>query len=199
MPRPLKEEEGKRYALAARTSLALNQALKEAAKTSGRSVAQEVELRLELSFALEKHDAELEKSAVYNSIDRNTRSLLLTLEGAIGAAMLHAGANWIDDVYSRAGIKAAIDAVRAKYFLEHPLGLEYSDIDIERLTKSAEVGRVFGKLLATSALSKGGRSPARDLVETCLEIQRELDEGRSPEPSPRQPVALDDLNGVEQR
>lgn len=50
MPRALKEEEGKRYTLGARTTLELNQALKAAAQKNGRSVSQEIELRLEQSF-----------------------------------------------------------------------------------------------------------------------------------------------------
>lgn len=44
------QENGKRYPLNMRTTAALRQKIEDAAKASGRSMAQEVEYRLEMSF-----------------------------------------------------------------------------------------------------------------------------------------------------
>jgi hypothetical protein len=49
----LPDEMGKRYSLGIRTTRELRDALKDAADASGRSVAQEIELRLERSFETE--------------------------------------------------------------------------------------------------------------------------------------------------
>ena len=50
MPRRLPPGEGKRYPLNLRTTRALRDRLERACAASGRSLAQEVEMRLELSF-----------------------------------------------------------------------------------------------------------------------------------------------------
>src|SRR5262245_61792163 len=49
--RTKRDATGKRWPLATRTTLELRQKLERAAQTSGRSLVQEVELRLERSFA----------------------------------------------------------------------------------------------------------------------------------------------------
>jgi len=51
---PLPKEEGKRFALALRVTGPMRRALEEAANSSGRSISQEIELRLEQTFSNEK-------------------------------------------------------------------------------------------------------------------------------------------------
>jgi hypothetical protein len=62
---PLAPEEGKRYPLGIRTTKALRDALLSASQASGRSLAQEIEFRLERSF-----EAQAVSDAVYPLIAR---------------------------------------------------------------------------------------------------------------------------------
>jgi len=77
-------ERVKRYALGIRTTKQIKDLLQHAADSSGRSVAQEIELRLERSFDVEKSFGGHRLAAVFRSL-------------AATAEFLSGGKEWLDD------------------------------------------------------------------------------------------------------
>lgn len=71
----LPDDRAKRFPLSARTTLALKERMSQAAHQSGRSLAQEIELRLERSFRDERNAAVAESWIPFlaNRIDRLER------------------------------------------------------------------------------------------------------------------------------
>ena len=86
--RPPKDQtEVKRHALGVRTTKALKEKLEDAAATTGRSVAQEVEYRLEQSFRGDKHIA----------IPLDLLKLMIeTAEARTGQAWTEDFATWVE-------------------------------------------------------------------------------------------------------
>jgi hypothetical protein len=89
---PLPVGEGKRHALGIRTTAALKAQIEAAAQLSGRSLAQEIEYRLERSFADDLQDSLLgrQAAAFLRLIDRSLRH-------APGACGLSATDDWLNN------------------------------------------------------------------------------------------------------
>lgn len=136
-------KEGRRVPLGLRTTAQLRGRLDHAAMKSGRSLAQEVEYRLELSLRDEdlaqQHNRMLDAlEAVTGSAgDRDTAKLLMTLARAIREVEEAQGTSWCHpnaklDAYDM-NLKDVMEGIRRVYFnreratisdflaLEHPL------------------------------------------------------------------------------
>lgn len=97
MARPkLPDGEGKRHALNLRTTLDLRSKLDAAAQTSGRSLAQEVEWRLEQSFGPRNPSVE----EVFGGPDRAL--LARVVAHAVGIVEIVSGKTWREDAETRA-------------------------------------------------------------------------------------------------
>src|SRR6478609_7194902 len=88
----LPPEKGKRYALGLRTTKELRDLLQQAADSSGRSLAQEIEFRLERSFDREKNLAE-----AMTEVFGDARTLEIFKEMAIIARDPSRPYHWTDD------------------------------------------------------------------------------------------------------
>jgi hypothetical protein len=100
MPKQSKPE-GKRYAIGLRTTKNLKDDLDAAAEESGRSLAQEVEHRLEMSFLRERE--------IYGNPE--TEALLKTLAMTIRFVESATRKRWIDDGDTAAQAVAAVQGV----------------------------------------------------------------------------------------
>lgn len=193
MPRPLIEEEGKRYSLSARTTLELNLALKEAAKKNGRSVAQEIELRLEKSFEAERIERELSANLVERSIDFETDTMIKSMRGAVGAVMLYFGSSWVTDIYTRVAVRSALNGVRASYFSVHKIEVDQENFDAKRFNNAESVGGFYGRVMSFAGASDENREMIRRLIDTMDSIPSDASE---PNDKVRRSAAIDELNGV---
>jgi len=91
--------EGKRYAIGLRTTKDLKDQLDAAAEASGRSLAQEVEYRLEMSFFRERE--------IYG--DPETEMLLKTLALTIRFVEAATRKRWIDDIDTAAQVVTVVE------------------------------------------------------------------------------------------
>lgn len=193
MPRALKEEEGKRYSLSARTTLELNQALKDAAKNNGRSVSQEIEFRLEQSFVAENARADEREKNVMRPLDVQSEQLFRSIQIAAGAAMTHMRASWVDDVYARAAVKEAIVGAFRSYTSSHKIIVPQPHFDFGRLQNSARVGAAFGRLHGDLSGAPGGDELLQEVRDLLTPAAPTLVEATAPEDL-RRDAALSDLN-----
>ena len=112
--------EGKRTPLNMRTTRELRERLEREAADSGRSLAQEIEFRLERSFAEEKSQAEISDEAVggfYTSFGKlETFLVARLLANAIHTIEAVTGKNWMDDPeahrQTQEACKTILDAFR---------------------------------------------------------------------------------------
>ncbi|MEE7450010.1 hypothetical protein MRF4_20585 [Methylobacterium radiotolerans] len=150
MPAKLPDTEGRRHAMGFRTTLEGRSRIEEAARQSGRSVSQEIEARLEFSFAMDKYEADLKKSPISKMIDGDTESMFRSMTAAVGAAMAYLNKSWKTDVFARMAFRSGVEAVMDTVFLKHPLNIAGSDIELADLRKAQETGALYGRLLAAS-------------------------------------------------
>lgn len=202
MPRAMADGPGKRYTLSSRLTYETQNALKEAARLSGRSVSQEAEFRLERSLAEDRGERDKTKDNLVAKAllgDDDTEEMLRAFAAAIGAAMSYTGKHWKDDVYTRGAVQASINAVRARHFGSYKLGLSAADIDHDRLQRAIDTGTMFGKVLVAARLdpdvaawieSMGGTAQAQaELEAEAVDFARAAPEKKA--------VMLSNLFGVE--
>jgi hypothetical protein len=96
--RPSKGDEAKRHSVGIRTTKALKDKMEVSCAASGRSMAQEIEYRLEQSFRDEAESAD-------------TRTLLRMISSMIFLIEHQTGKSWRDDSDSWLAVKAAVDKV----------------------------------------------------------------------------------------
>lgn len=169
MPRQMKEEEGKRYSLSAKTSLETNLALKAAAQKAGRSVSQEIEMRLERSLDDDKRNSDFVKNELVAEAmigDAETAELVRAMTASISAAIRYTGGHWRDDIYTRAAVISAMTAARSAYFLEHKYKDDARDPDRDRLKKADSMGTLLGRMLAAKQLDPAIASWLEDMSAT---------------------------------
>lgn len=94
----LPEGKAKRYPLNMRTTKEMKEKLESACRASGRSIAQEVELRMEESFKTEE--------SLFGS--RETYSVMRMLAGAIGIVEARTGQSWTTDYDTFVAVRHAI-------------------------------------------------------------------------------------------
>ncbi len=95
--------EGKRVPLMARTTIGLRQALEKAAGESGRSLAQEVELRLEKSFQTDQLlDA-------FIGEDLSSHNVMRAFAASFKFNQLASGKRWVDDYETLWCIKQSLE------------------------------------------------------------------------------------------
>ncbi|WP_461220616.1 TraY domain-containing protein [Methylobacterium sp. CM6247] len=162
---------GKRYPLSSRLTFETHNALKEAAKLSGRSIAQEVEFRLEQSFVSEHHEADIRRNLVAQAIegDEDTATLIRTITAAIGAVCAYTEKKWQTDTYTRYGVVAAAQSAIVETFnrKEIPETARESEIDEAWLSKVQSTGQFMGRMLANP------RSPEfLEWVSSMSEVRR---------------------------
>lgn len=96
----LPESEGKRHVIAFRATTQLREQLEHAAKLSGRSLSQEAEFRLELSF----RDEEARFEAFGGKTNYDT---MQTLAGFVRQVELKTGKSWLSDWQTFSEVKQA--------------------------------------------------------------------------------------------
>lgn len=147
---------------------------------SGRSLASEVEMRLENSFSEEDRlQVELKSNLVVKALfgDAETEDLIRAMTAAIGAALAYTGQHWTTDPYSRAAVRAAIQGVYRRQFQARPLPGDAGELDLDRLDRAEKAGDLYGKLLVApqadpdiaaflSGLLTGKRPQADDEADT---------------------------------
>ena len=107
MPRRTVVGEGKKVPLNMRTTRELRDKLDKAAGSSGRSLVQEVEHRVEHSFAEE----ELKQRAFFGQ--GSSATLASQVHDCCVLIGAYTGKNWTDDVYSRDALLEAFQIGRA--------------------------------------------------------------------------------------
>lgn len=168
--RPVAQEhEGKRHSIGFRTTKAVKDRIEAEAKANGRSIAQEIEFRLEAGYEISDARKAFERSnAVVSALlgDEKTAMLLRTMAATAGAAMSYTGKHWDKDGYTRAAVQAGLDAVRGAIFKSEPLNIaDPSEIDADRLDMCVRVGQLLGGLMV---LSKGSAEAVRAIEELAL-------------------------------
>ena len=125
---------GKRYALSMRTTKELRDKLDQAREASGRSLAQEVEARLEQSF-------QWEETEYRHFGDRGTYRLMALVAMTLGLVETVTGKHWSKDpqalVEAKSAVNAFLDSLgpfkgRASGLLNNPPPLGYG----ERIAKA---------------------------------------------------------------
>src|SRR3954469_8079548 len=93
----LPPEKGKRYALGLRTTKELRDLLQQAADSSGRSLAQEIEFRLERSFERERTLSEILAATLGG--ERTSQHVRVLADIASNVSVLKSGRAdaWLDD------------------------------------------------------------------------------------------------------
>lgn len=193
MPRVLKEEDGKRYSLSARTTLELNQSLKDAAQKNGRSLSQEIEYRLEQSFASEKIEADVKAKSPMRPLDYKSELLFKSIGLAAGTAMTKLDASWVNDIYARAAVRSAIMEVFNSYVANNKIDLQKDGLDLERLAHAARIGQAFGLLMGDLSNATGGEPLLQELRGVLSSANVGLGDMLAPEEL-RRDAALRELN-----
>ncbi|MCJ2055788.1 hypothetical protein MKL09_04405 [Methylobacterium sp. J-048] len=154
MSRAAPDPAGKRHPISFRTTHELRDRLESEAKANGRSISQEIEFRIENSYELSQSKKAFEQSnAIASALigDDKTASMIRAISASIGSAMMYSGKHWDRDIYTRAAVKACIDAVRVASFRDEQLEIEDADqIDADLIRKFDKIGRMFGGLMALS-------------------------------------------------
>ncbi|MDP4026336.1 hypothetical protein Q8W71_27305 [Methylobacterium sp. NEAU 140] len=147
------ETEGKRFSIGFRTTKSAKDRIEAEAKANGRSVAQEIEYRIDAGYRILDANRFAERSnAVANALlgDEKTAEMIRSFSAAVGAVMAYTGKHWDVDVYTRGAVQACLDAARSAHFSDEKLGLKPSDIDLEQMRKAIELGTLYGRLIAAS-------------------------------------------------
>ena len=150
MPAKLPENEGRRFAMGFRTTAEGRARIEEAARASGRSVSQEIEARLEYSFAMDKFEEDLKKNPINKMIDEETESMFRGMSSAAGATMSYLNKSWKTDVFARLAFQSSINAFMGVFFSKHRLRNLPNNIPLDELKKAEETGALYGRLLAAS-------------------------------------------------
>lgn len=123
--RPPKGDEAKRHAIGIRTTKELKERIEREAAHTGRSVAQEVERRLERSFEADDFAG-----------GRETRALLSLLAGAIGFAERRTGHGWTEDYLTWALVEEIVGTALAD--VRPPYPAEKYGIHSEHVARAHE-------------------------------------------------------------
>ncbi len=148
----LPPEEGKRYPLNMRTTKALRNRLQNAASTSGRSLAQETELRLERSFARED-----DLDGLFG--EKSTYRLMVMLGSTINLVQEMTGKNWRKDRRTYVEVKRAVSAFLDAFGpadQEYPKGLR--DVFATTIGRDA-VEQTIGYLREATAEQRSRSKP----------------------------------------
>lgn len=152
MSRKLPEADAKRHPLSFRTTLAVRERIEADAKANGRSIAQEIEFRLEAGYEVAAARKALERSnAIADALigDVKTAAMVRSIASSVGAVMTYTGKHWDRDVYTRTAVQACIDAARVGHFREEPLEVEKTaDVNLDEAKRCIAIGKTFGRLFA---------------------------------------------------
>jgi hypothetical protein len=145
----LPTEEVKRHALGIRTTKGLKDALQHAAESSGRSVAQEIEFRLEQSFRQEAYARDLREMlalALGADVAAITLAMGLAIRDVARWGQLPPNTNLLSDPFifnqARAAVSRVIDSVKPE---GDPARLPgHADMLLPETQASAEQWRMLG-------------------------------------------------------
>ncbi|MGU3341610.1 hypothetical protein ACLBXJ_26735 [Methylobacterium mesophilicum] len=147
------DAEGKRFSIGFRTTKSAKDRIEAEAKSNGRSVAQEIEYRIDAGYRLLDANKLVERTnSIANALigDDKTAEMIRSFSAAIGGVMSYTGKHWDSDLYTRAGVQACLEAVRTAHFSDEKLDLQPADVDLEQLRKAIELGTLFGRLISAS-------------------------------------------------
>lgn len=171
MTRKLPETEGKRHQVGFRTTRELKDRIEAEAKANGRSIAQEIEFRLEAGYEISAARKAVERANATASTlmgDEKTAAMIRAMTAGIGAVMRYSGKHWDRDIYTRAAVKACIDAARVGSFKNEKMDIEDpADVDADLVRKFDKIGRMFGGLMSLS----------RDTPETMAVVEAFAESG----------------------
>lgn len=158
MPAKLPEGEGKRHAVTIRTTRELKEKIEASASVSNRSVAQEIEARVQHSYQIDDWEDQISNTEISKSIDKETDVMLSSIKAAVGAALLYMGDSWKGDIYTRACVRAAIISAMDGTFAKYSLGIEPEQIENSRALQADKFGRLAGRMLAAAQSDPAMRS-----------------------------------------
>ena len=197
MPAKLPEGAGKRHAINIRTTRELKERLDRAAASSGRSVANEVEVRVQHSFSIEEYEQAVSSNVIAQAIDKETLDLVEGMKSAAGAAMMYAGGKWKSDIYARAGVRAAIIAVLDATFQKYSLGLSAESVDMPRALQADKFGRLAGRMLSAAQSDPAMRAWITEMADAAEALEGLNAKEDMPEGEERRSVALKALIGAD--
>ncbi|TXN76565.1 hypothetical protein [Methylobacterium sp. WL8] len=148
MPAKLPDGEGKRFAVTIRTTRELKDRVEATAAASNRSVAQEIERRIQYSFNMEDHEVALENTEISKSIDKETNDMITCMRASIGAAIFFFYVKWKYEIYTRASVRAAVIAVLDTTFKKYPVDIDPDALDRARATQADKFGRLAGRMIS---------------------------------------------------
>jgi hypothetical protein len=172
---PKADEEVKRHALGVRTTRYLKERLEAAAAMTGRSLAQEVEHRLEQSFRSDPH--------IGLPLD--------LLRNMIEAAEVRTGQQWTDDYMTWVAVKKASELVLSMHRPEPPnrAAINEAEVEFVRQAERWKSDPIMGERLVdgTSTFdfpayeaAAADRESAREQLRTAAATAKEMaQEGRS--------------------
>lgn len=147
------EAEGKRFSIGFRTTKTAKDRIEAEAKANGRSVAQEIEYRIDAGYRLLDANNLIERTnSVADALigDEKTAEMIRSFSAAIGGVMAYTRKHWDSDIYTRAGVQACIDAAKNAHFSDEKLDIKPNDVDLDQLRKAIDLGSLFGRLISAS-------------------------------------------------
>ncbi|WP_238232691.1 Arc family DNA-binding protein [Methylobacterium thuringiense] len=197
MPAKLPEGAGKRHAINIRTTRELKERIDRAAAKSGRSVASEVEARVQHSLSVDDYDDAINNTELANSIDGETEELISAMRAAAGAAMMYVGNKWKTDIYARAAVRAALIAVMDTTFTKYPYSSDPDKIDMPRALQADKFGRLAGRMLSAAQSDPAMRAWVSEMAAASEALEGLNAHDNMPEGEERRSVALKALIGAD--
>lgn len=167
MPAKLPDGEGKRFAVTIRTTRELKDRVEATAAASNRSVAQEIERRIQYSFDMEDHEVALENTTISKSIDKETNDMIECMRASVGAAMMYSDGKWKDDIYTRASVRAAVIAVLDTTFKKYGIDIDPDKLDRARAIQADKFGRLAGRMLSGAQSDPAMRAWVSEMADAA--------------------------------
>lgn len=179
MSAKLPEGAGKRHAIALRTTREMKERIEASAAQSGRSIAQEIEARVQYSFDMDRYAEAEQSDPIAQKLDRETKAMMSCIEAAVGAAMLYSGSHWREDIYTRACVSAAMSFAMGAFFGRHKLDISEGSIDSARLDQANNYGRLLGRMISAAEQDPATRAWIAEMAD--LSRRQDEDAGASKE------------------
>ncbi|WP_139234225.1 hypothetical protein [Methylobacterium pseudosasicola] len=182
------EAEGKRFSIGFRTTKTAKDRIETEAKANGRSVAQEIEYRIDAGYRILDANRAVEKANSVADVllgDENTAEMLRSFSAVVGAIMAYTGKHWSDDVYTRLAVQSGIEEALWGHFSKEPLDISREEIDLDRASKTQSLGKFYGRMIVAAI-----RDPA---IEAAIEEMSK--ESSEPNAQAKAQKMVDDILG----
>lgn len=147
------EVEGKRFSIGFRTTKTAKERIEAEAKANGRSVAQEIEYRIDAGYRiLDANEAVEKANSVVDALlgDQKTAEMIRSFSSVVGAIMAYTGKHWDSDVYTRLAVQAGLEEALWGHFSKDPLGISRDEVDFDQASRTRNLGKLYGRLIVAA-------------------------------------------------